>query len=74
VSCEVRLRVMLALSAADKDALMQIEKKSPDWRIRERAKSVLLLEQGKTCAQVSQLQELSMRTMSNTRKSWMAAG
>lgn len=73
-SREVPLRVMLALSAADKAALLQAEKKNPDWRVRERARSVLLLAQGKTCAQVAQLQELTMRTVSNTRKRWLAAG
>lgn len=61
---------MLALSAADKEALMQTDKKNPDWGVRERAHSVLLLSQGKTCAQVAALQELSMRTVSNTRKRW----
>lgn len=65
---------MLALSAADQEALVQTEKKNPDWRVRERARSVLLLAQGKTCAQVAQLQELSMRTLSNTRKRWIATG
>ncbi len=64
VSGEVPLRVMLVLSAADKETLMQAEKKNPDWRVRERARSVLLLAQGKTCAQVAALQELSMRTVS----------
>jgi len=73
-SREVPLRVMLALSAADKDALLQAEKKNPDWRVRERARSVLLLAQGKTCAQVAESQELTMRTVSNTRKRWLAAG
>ena len=68
------LRVMLALSAADQEALVQTEKKHPDWRVRERARSVLLLAQGKTCAQVAALQALSMRTVSNTRKRWIAAG
>lgn len=65
---------MLALSAADQEALVQAERKNPDWRVRERAKSMLLLAQGKTCAQVAAMQELSMRTVSNTRKRWMAAG
>ncbi|MFE8034482.1 hypothetical protein, partial [Thiohalocapsa marina] len=63
-SREMPLRVMLALSAADQDALLQAEKKNPDWRVRERARSVLLLAQGKTCAQVAELQELTMRTVS----------
>jgi transposase len=74
VSEEVPLRVMLALSAADQEALVETEKKHPDWRVRERARSVLLLAQGKTCAQVAALQALSMRTVSNTRQRWIAAG
>ena len=62
---------MLALSAADQEALVQTEKMHPDWRVRERARSVLLLAQGNTCAQVAALQALSMRTVSNTRQRWM---
>jgi len=73
-SREVPLRVMLALSAADKEALLQTEKQNPDGRVRERARRVLLLAQGQTCAQVAELQELTMRTVSNTRKRWLAAG
>jgi transposase len=74
VSDEVPLRVMLALSAADQEALVQTEKKHPDWRVRERARSVLLLAPGKTCAQVAALQALSLRTVSTTRQRWLAAG
>jgi len=74
VSDEMPLRVMLGLSAADLEALVHTEKMNLDWRVRERATSLLLLAQGKTCAQVAKLQELSMRTLSNTRKRWIAAG
>lgn len=42
--------------------------------MRERARSVLLLAQGKTCEQVAELQDLTMKTVSNTRKRWLAAG
>jgi hypothetical protein len=59
------LRVMLVLSAADKEALVQAQKKNPNSRIRERALSILLL---------AQLQDLAMRAVSHTCKRWIAAG
>ncbi len=39
-------RLDTRLSEEDKLALEQVYKKSPDWRARERAKTVLLLGQG----------------------------
>lgn len=65
------LRVMLALSAGDRLELQKIVKKHPDWRVRERAQSVLLLAEGKTCKQAGQQQGLSFRTVSATRRRWI---
>ena len=59
---------MLALSAANQEALVQTANKLPDGRVRECAQSFLLLAPGKTCAQVAAMQAMSMRTMSNSRK------
>lgn len=55
------------------EALVLTEKKISNWRVRERVRRVILLAQGKTCIQVDELQELSMRTVSSTRKRWIAA-
>ncbi len=43
---------MLALSASDKLELQKIVKKHPNWRVRERAQSVLRLAEGKICQDV----------------------
>lgn len=65
---------MLALSAADKLELRKTVKRHADWRVRERAQSVLLLAEGKTCKQVAELQELTLKTVSSTRRRWIEQG
>lgn len=62
---------MLLLSADDKLELQKIVKKHPDWRVRQRAHSVLLLAEGKTCKQAAQLQGLGFRAVSATRRRWI---
>jgi DNA-binding NarL/FixJ family response regulator len=64
--------VTLVLSAADRQALQQLIKHDPHWRVRERAQSVLLLATGLTCQQVAEQQALSMQTVSATRRRWLA--
>ena len=68
------LRVTLVLSAADRQALQQLIKHDPHWRVRERAQSLLLLATGLTCQQVAEQQALSMQTVSATRRRWLALG
>ena len=71
---KVTLRVMLVLSAGDKLELQKIVKKHPNWRVRERAQSVLLLAEGKICQDVAERQGLTLQTVSATRRRWIEAG
>jgi hypothetical protein len=54
------------LSEEERLALEQVVKKSPDWRARERAKTLLLLGQSLLCREVAQLQDLNICTMGQT--------
>ncbi|MGB0128107.1 MAG: helix-turn-helix domain-containing protein, partial [Rhodocyclaceae bacterium] len=45
-----------------------------DWRSRERAQSVRLLAERKTCKRVAALQDLTMKTVSTTRRPWIEHG
>ena len=64
------LRVTLVLSAHDRQTLQHLVKRDPHWRVRERAQNVLLLAAGLTCQQVADQQDLSMQTVSATRRRW----
>ena len=58
------------LSVEEKIKLQNIEKYDVNWRIRERAKSLLLLATGLTCQQIADQLDLHFRTISFTRKHW----
>ena len=68
------LRVTLVLSAHERQTLQHLVKRDPHWRVRERAQNVLLLAAGLTCQQVADQQDLSMQTVSATRRRWLAQG
>ncbi len=68
------LRVTVLLSAGDRQVLPHLVQRDPNWRVRQRAQSVLLLAAGLTCQQVADQQALRMRTVSATRRRWLAQG
>ncbi len=68
------LRVMIVLSASDRQTLHHLIKLDPDWRVRERAQSLLLLAEGRTCPQVAEQQGLTLQTVSATRRRWLEHG
>ncbi len=68
------LRVTVLLSAGDRQVLPHLVQRDPNWRVRQRAQSVLLLAAGLTCQQVADQQALSMQTVSATRRRWLAQG
>jgi len=58
------------LSCEEKIKLQNLEKFDDNWRIRERAKSLLLLATGLTCKQIAEQLGINFRTVSFTRKHW----
>ena len=69
-----RQRLEVALDEADVQALRQVDKKSNDWRARERARTLLLLGQGKSLEEVAQSQDITTRTVRNTWARWCREG
>ena len=67
-------RLDTRLSEEDKWALERVYKKSPDWRARERAKTLLLLGQGLLRREVAQLQDLNVGTVGQTWQRWCQDG
>lgn len=64
----------LVLSEQEKLSLEQAVKRHIDWRVRERAQTILLLGQGWDCANVAQRQGLCVLTVRTTRRAWRDEG
>jgi transposase len=62
------------VSEEDRLALEQVIKKSPDWRARERARTLLLLGQSLLCREVAQVQDLNICTVGQTWRHWRQEG
>jgi transposase len=71
---KLMLRVMIVLNASDRQTLQHLSQRDPDWRVRERAQSLLLLAEGRTCPQVAAQQGLTLQTVSATRRRWLNHG
>lgn len=69
-----RKTLQVQLGEADTQTLRQVDKKSADWRARERARTLLLLGQGKSPMEVAQLQDVTVRTVHNTWARWRSKG
>lgn len=67
-------RLDTRLNEQDRLALEQVVKKSPDWRARERAKTLLLLSQPMLRREVAQVQDLNICTVGQTWRRWCQEG
>lgn len=64
----------LSLSASEHEALLKRMKKDPDWRVRERAHTLLLIARGNNFQQVAAIQNLCRQTVSCTYQRWLESG
>lgn len=67
-------RLDTRLSEQDRLELEQVIRKSPDWRARERAKTLLLLSQPLLSREVAKLQNLHIETVRMTWQHWVKEG
>ena len=67
-------RLDTRLSEEDRLALEQVVRKSPDWRARERAKTLLLLCQPMLSREVAKVQDLNIETVRVTWQRWVKEG
>ncbi|MEY4978694.1 MAG: hypothetical protein RLZZ352_964 [Pseudomonadota bacterium] len=67
-------RTQLVISAEEEQALKTMVKRHSNWRVRERAQTLLLLAQGKKATQVAMEMELHPQTVGSTRKQWEQEG
>ena len=67
-------RLDTGLSEEDRLALEHVVRKSPDWRARERAKTLLLLSQPLLSREVAKVQDLNICTVRDTWQRWLKEG
>lgn len=67
-------KYLLNLSSESRQALEEIIQRSPNWRQRQRAQTLILLDDGLTTADVARLVGIHSRTVGNTRAGWFEGG
>jgi transposase len=67
-------KYLLNLRPDDRVALEEIIKKGSDWRQRERAQTLILLDDELPTAEVARLVDIHRRTVGTTRRDWFMNG
>jgi transposase len=67
-------KYLLNLSSECRRALEEIIQRGPNWRQRQRAQTLVLLDDGLTTADVARLVGIHSRTVGNTRAGWFESG
>lgn len=67
-------RVTLSLAAEDREALEQVISRGDNWRQRERAQTLILLDDGLTTDEVAAVVKVHARTVGSTRIAWLVDG
>jgi transposase len=65
---------LLNLSLECRRALENIIQKGADWRARQRAETLILLDDGLSTADVAQIVGIHARTVGSTRAAWFESG
>lgn len=68
------LRVSLSLSADDRRLLERVVSRGGNWRQRERAQTLILLDDGLTLNDVAAIVKVHVRTVGSTRTAWLTDG
>jgi transposase len=66
-----RQTLPMLLTSSEKQMLEYAWKKHGNWRVRERAQTLLLLSQGWSCEVVAEYQGLCAATVRSTRRIWL---
>jgi len=65
---------VLNLDPAVRESLEEIIRRGTDWRQRQRAQTLILLDDGFATADVARLVGIHARTVGNTRRDWFNMG
>jgi transposase len=67
-------KIILRLTEEDRRLLTRIARRDENWRVRERAQTVLYFDEDHSAEAVAELMRLHVRTVSSTRTAWLAQG
>jgi len=67
-------RIHFQLDCASRATLKQIFERGTQWRERQRARTLLLLDEGMMPEVVAEMLGIHVRTVGTTRNQWMATG
>ena len=67
-------KATLSLSPENRIRLQNIIDRGADWRERERSKTLILLDDGLSMREVSEIVEIDIRTVGITRMDWLKRG
>ncbi len=67
-------KIILKLTEEHRRILAKTAHKDPDWRVRERAQTILHFDAGHSAQVVAEWMRLHVRTVSSTRTAWLAQG
>lgn len=67
-------KIFLRLTQEDRRLLTTTARKDTNWRVRERAQTVLYFDENRSAKEVAALMGLHVRTVSSTRTGWLALG
>jgi len=70
----VAKRATLSLLSKDRLRLQNIVNRGTDWRERERSQTLILLDDGLSMREVSEVVEIDIRTVGLTRMDWLKRG
>jgi transposase len=65
------IKIITHVLPEERVRLAQMEKRSPNWRVRERSLTILLLSEGMSCQEVADQVGIHPRTVGITRKAWL---
>lgn len=67
-------KFILSLSTDERRALEEVIAKGSNWRQRQRANTLVLLDAGIAPADVAKIVDIHVRTVSTTRRDWFRSG
>ena len=67
-------KATLKLQHQDRLSLQMVFNRGENWRERQRAHTLILLDNGLSMKEVAELVEINVRTVGSTRRQWLAQG
>lgn len=67
-------KVSISLTAGDREFLERIISRGENWRQRERAQTLILIDDGLSLSEVAEIVQVNVRTVGSTRIAWLADG